>query len=271
MKSESTAVETGSDDSSLAHPQTNSEVEVSSQQSQLIAKILVPAVKLWLRSQVEQIIDLQIRLQAGDRQILTGAIPQVDLAAQQVIYQGIHLSQLSLIGRNIGINLGQVVRGKPLRLLQPIQIEGRLMMTAANLSASLNAPLLKSGIQEFMKTFLHVQAAEAIESTTDLITDPTLEQLQIALEIDKVVLAGVVSGDRDTDLGVAIRTGLKMSDPQVLTLVDPEWLPHARAKRGLAISELNGYRFDLGDGVRIDRLVLQPDGVQCWGQLRVNP
>ena len=40
-------------------------------QSRLIARVLAPAVQFWLRSQLSQIEDLQIKIEAGDRQLLS--------------------------------------------------------------------------------------------------------------------------------------------------------------------------------------------------------
>ncbi len=57
-----------------------------------------PAVRLFLRTQVEQIEDLEMQLQGHDRQILRGYIPGVFLAVGKAIYQGLHLGKAQLRG-----------------------------------------------------------------------------------------------------------------------------------------------------------------------------
>lgn len=93
-------------------------------QSKIIASVLSPAIKLYLRSQVDQVEGLEIKIKGGDSQILRGHIPEVSLMAQRAIYQGLFLSQVQVTGENIKINLGQVLKGKALRLLEPIFIAG---------------------------------------------------------------------------------------------------------------------------------------------------
>jgi hypothetical protein len=79
--------------------------------STIISTVLSPALRLWLRSQVEQLEALQFNIIGGDRQILTGHIPGVSIAASGVVYQGLHLSKIQLEGTDIRVNLGQVIKG----------------------------------------------------------------------------------------------------------------------------------------------------------------
>jgi LmeA-like phospholipid-binding len=105
----------------------------------LIGRVLAPAIQLWLKSQVEQVEHLEVGIQAGNRQILSGTIPQITLLAQKVIYQGLHLSDVNLTGQHIRVNLGQVLQGKALQLLEPIAVNGKVILLEADLNASLAA------------------------------------------------------------------------------------------------------------------------------------
>ena len=105
---------------------------VNSQQStvnsKLISKLLSSAVKLYLRSQVTQVEDLQVKISGKNKQILKGYIPQVFLSCDRAIYQGLNLSQIELNGLDIAINLPEVIKKKPLRLLEPIFVEIKLKL-----------------------------------------------------------------------------------------------------------------------------------------------
>jgi LmeA-like phospholipid-binding len=240
-------------------------------QSRLIGKVLTPAVKLWLRSQTDHIEDLQVQIRAGDRQILSGHIPEVTLSARKAIYRGLQLSQIQLVGQNISINLGQVLRGHPLRLEAAIPIRGKLLMQEVDLNASLNAPLLLGGVTEFLLTLLRSGSSDLTDLTPA--DDPrlNLQNIRIVLGINAVTLSAALIPATGKATDVTIRTGFHLTSPQQLSLVDPQWLPHATAKRGLPLNDLQGFTFDLGPDTQIHQLRLEPGQVVCQGQLLVKP
>ena len=241
--------------------------------SRLISRVLAPAVRLWLRSQVEQIEALQVEIKAGDRQILSGYIQQLEVSATNAVYQGLALSQIQLTGQNIRVNVGQVVRGKPLRLLEPIRIQGSVLLEEADLNASLKSPLLKAGVTEFLMTLLQSGAAgiSSGSSASQGVRDLNLQNLTIQLRSQLVVLGATLISESGTETPIAIRTGFALAAPNLLKLVNPQWLPHATAKRGLSLSDLDGYTFDLGDETEIHQLTIDPEKVTCQGKLIVLP
>lgn len=234
--------------------------------SRLISKVLAPAVRLWLRSQVEQVEELQVEITAGDRQILSGYIQQLAISARNAIYQGLALNQIQLTGQNIRVNAGQIVRGKPLRLLEPIRIEGSVLLEEADLNTSLKAPLLKAGVTEFLQTLLRSGTAGIVGDR-----DLNLQNLTIQLRSQQVVLGATLVSDSGNETPIAIRTGFDLAAPNLLKLVNPHWLPHATAKRGLPLSDLDGYTFNLGDETEIHELAIDPEKVTCQGKLIVLP
>ncbi len=230
--------------------------------SRLISKVLVPAIRLWLRSQVDSVEALQLEIEAGDRQILSGSIPQVNLAARQAVYRGLHLSRIDLVGRNICMNLGQVVRGKPFRLLEPIAIAGSVLLLETDLNASLDAPLLQAGVMQFLLTLLQSDATDQALN---------LQNLQIRLDDQQVTIAANLISTSGNETPIAIRSGFEMATPNRLKLVNPQWLPHANAKRGMSINDLNGYTFDLGDETEIQGLTIAAGQITCQAKLTVRP
>ncbi|MGG6263502.1 LmeA family phospholipid-binding protein [Leptolyngbya sp. AN03gr2] len=240
--------------------------ESTGRRSGLISKVLAPAVRLWLRSQVEHVEDLHVEITAGDRQILSGYIEQLEISAKNAIYQGLALNQIQLTGQNIRVNAGQIVRGKPLQLLEPIRIQGSVLLEESDLNTSLKAPLLKAGVTEFLQTLLRSGAA-GISSDRDL----NLQNLTIQLRSQQVVLGATLVSDSGNETPIAIRTGFALAAPNLLKLVNPQWLPHATAKRGLPLSDLDGYTFNLGDETEIHELAIDPEKVTCQGKLIVLP
>lgn len=236
----------------------------------MIAPMLSAAVRLWLKSQLDQVEDLQVTIESGDRQFLSGCIQQVKIAAQKAVYQGLHLSQVSLTGQQIRVNLGQVLRGQPLRLLEPVPVAGCLWLQTTDLNASLQAPLLANAVSEFLATVLRSQP----DLLGDLISDYgqlDFQNFEATIAPNQLTLgAKLISGD-NSPIPLALRTGLQVENERELKLVKPEWLPSLSARRGFTISELDGYTFDLGSETSLQELTLEAEGIACQGTITVIP
>jgi hypothetical protein len=239
-------------------------------QSRIIGSVLSPAVGLWLRSQVEKVDQLELQIEGGDRQLLTGHIPQISIMAQGVIYQGLHLNQIHLRGSGIRVNLGQVIKGKPLRLLETVPVWGELLLREAELNASLQAPLSANAVTEFVVNLLRSSDATGLAENGE--EQPlNLQNLKILIGADHLTLsANLVSLSGETTL-LVIRTGLQLVSGHELQLTHPQWLPHLQAKRGLPLTDLHGFEINLGSEVDIQTLTLQPGQLFCRGKINVIP
>lgn len=164
--------------------------------SRLIGKVLSPAIKLWLRSQVQQIDRLELEIAGSDRQILTGNIPRVSILASQAVYQGLHITQVQLEAQEIHINLGQVIKGKPLRLLDKVPVRGNLYLTQADLNASLASPLLTDALTDLL-----------LKLFNDSLANQQVSWQKITLEPDLFRLEGTLSGDRQAT-PIVVQAGL---------------------------------------------------------------
>jgi hypothetical protein len=239
-------------------------------QSRIIGSVLSPAVRLWLRSQVEKVDQLELQIDGGDRQLLTGHIPQVSISAEGVIYQGLHLSRIALTGSGIRVNLGQVIKGKPLRLLEVVPVWGELLMREAALNASLQAPLLSNAVTEFVVSLLRSSDATGLMENGEE-QSLNLQNLKILIGADQLTLsADLISISGETTL-LVIRTGLQLVNGHELQLTHPQWLPHLQAKRGLPLTDLHGFLIDLGSEVDIQTLTLEPGQLFCQGKINVIP
>lgn len=240
----------------------------SAKSSRILSSVLTPALRLWLRSQVQQIDKLELQIAGGDRQLLGGYVPQVEVVAENAVYQGLHLTQIRLSGTNIRVNLRQILRGKPLQLLEVVPVVGAAMITEADLNASLRSPLLAQAVSEFLVTLLRSGEADLLDAPAD---DLSFDRLQIQLGASQLTLSANLVSVSGTPTEIAIRTGLKVADGHQLQLDQPQWLPHAQAKRGLPLRELDGWTIDLGDDVQIEELAIDPEKITCQGRINVIP
>lgn len=146
-------------------------------QSHLISRVLSPAVKLWLRSQLDHVEALEVEIEAADRQLLSGSLSQVIASANSAVYKGLHFSHVRVTAQAIQTNLGQVLRGKPFRLLVPFPVSGTVTLSEADLNASLHAPLLGNAVSDFLLGLLQGKIADGSGDTT-----AELQNIQVKLQ-----------------------------------------------------------------------------------------
>ena len=235
----------------------------------MLIRILEPALQLWLRSQVESAETLKVHLSGGDRQVLSGYIPQVELEAHQAIYQGLHLSHVQLTGKDIHVNIRQVLKGKALQPLDPIPVEMKVQIETADLKASLESAMLQQALIEILLALVGDQIEDALggelRSQALMLQNPLLclGENQLRLSAQLTVQESGLS------IPVSLQTGLVLRGSNMLMLQNPEWLPTPNAKRGLPLQELHGYCFNLGNQTQLQGLSIMPDGIQAHGQFLI--
>jgi hypothetical protein len=239
---------------------------LSSLPSGLISKVLSPAIRLWLRSQVDSIDQLTFQIAGGDRQVLSGYIPGVTIAATRVVYQGIHLSEIALSAQEIRVNLTQVIKGKPLRLLAAVPVDGIAKLQQADLNASLQAPLLVEALSGVLLPLLQ-------SSLTDATQQPWGDRLlglqspQVQLLPDRLLLQTILHIAGEPPLPFALQTGLRIVAGSRLQFDRPTQQMPEPAELPL----LHGFEIDLGAEVRLRSLELRAGEIICEGQLNVLP
>ena len=252
----------------------------SSGSSGIVGRILPAAVRLWLRSQVEQVEALSLRLEGRDRQILSGYLPRICISAEQAIYKGLHIGQLQLSANDIRINVGQVIRGKPLRLLKEFLVSGEVVLTADDLNASCSSALLAIGLQDFWRSLVREKAiAEAVNARygpLSLHPELTLHDPRIRLADQRIGLSFYPYAQGNTaDVPVILETGLSVLSGHQLQLTSPRWLDHLESiggeRQGQPIAALDGFQWNLGRDTQLTQLALTPDQLLCRGQIAVNP
>ena len=230
--------------------------------TEIISKVLTPAVKLWLRSQLDHVEELEIKINAGDTQILRGKIESVLLGTSRAVYQGIHVGKVNLSGSNIAVNLGGILRGKPLRLLQPIFVNGELVVEEQDLTTSLSSPLLSQGLTDLLVLLLESQG---INNPEEILTPYQIQWQELNLSAEKFVLTGNITDAQGSTNHLILRSGLALHNPQTL-LLDPlhiQGIPH------LNNLSINQFKVDLGSDVELQNLSLASGQLSCAGQVKI--
>lgn len=245
--------------------------------SRIISRVLPPAIRFWLSTQLERVEDLQFQIQGRDRELLSGHIPELYLSAQKAVYQGIHLSQAAVTARSIRVNLGQVMRRKPLKLLAPFPISGDVELTAADFNASLQSPLLGEGLYDFLQLLAQSQpeAAYLQEILASLPDRTVLPHYQPTATIaDGQIILRLHPREGETVPAIAISTQLSIRDGHRLCLDHPHWLADAAtpaAAAGQPLPALHGFEIDLGSEVTLTQCRIADEKLMLAGTVRVLP
>ena len=228
--------------------------------SRIVSAVLSPAVQLLLRSQVSQVKELSVEISGSDRQILGGTVPKVAIAAKGAVYQGLHLTDISLVGTGIRINLGQVIKGKPLRLLEPIPVVGVARLNETDLNTSLSAPLLANALSDFLLPLLPLEVGDFQEGLN-------LQNPQIKIEAGKLILKAGILLNNGQQIAFLLRTGLGLASCHELLFEQPE----VEISQGFISGNLDSFKLDLGSEVELEELILNPGELVCRGGIRVLP
>ncbi len=224
----------------------------------MISKLLSTALKLYLRSQVEQAEDLQLKILGKNQQIIQGYIPQVLLSCSRTVYQGLYLRQIELNGSDISFNLAEVMQKKPLKLLEPVLVEIHLRLDADDLQASLNSPLLQSGLSDLWQMILSVQQTD---TASTVLANLAIEWQSIAIADQELNLTGMYQDASGENKELVLSTGISLADSHTLCLSPLKIINKSFA---------NELKIDLGIDVAIKQLVIEFEQIICSGKIRIN-
>ncbi len=264
---------------------------------EILCKLLSKALQLWLRSQVSHVNTLELTIHGTNQQLLSGEIPQIDLLANQALYQDLHLSKINLKGKNIKINLRQILQGKPIKLLEPIPLNGSLTLTASDLQASLTAPLLATALADLLQTLL--------KNHQDIQIPQQIHWQQVAIlpcnadatETNHLKLVGSysVANSWQSSSKSSPEALIALSPPVINPVIDPDVAPEIKLvslETGLTLAQphqlcltplsinfsdeigtiaLESFILDLGEDVAIQELLLAAGHLTCHGNLTVQP
>ncbi|MEH1951696.1 MAG: DUF2993 domain-containing protein [Nostoc sp.] len=233
------------------NPQTTSGNKI-----RIITQVLTTAVKLWLRSQVSQISELEVEIKASDRQLFSGRIPSVSVFATHAVYQGLLITQIQLIAENIRVNIGSVLKGKSLRLLETVPVVGDLIVDEKDLNTSLSSDLLSTALSDLLVKVLPKDYPQL----------QPIKWQEILLGNNQVILRGLrVTNSETTPLEICL--GLQLLSGHELQLAHIKIKPD----QGDILEDNHEYNLDLGSDVDIQELTLIPGKLVCRGRINVNP
>lgn len=222
----------------------------------LVTNVLTAAIKLWLRTQVSHVEQLELDIQAGDRQLLSGSIPNVSVVAKSAVYQGLHLSFVDLVAKNIRINIGSVLKGEQLRLLEKVPVQGELSQLEEDLSASLSSTLLSTALNNVLIQLLPEHSPNS----------KSISWQKVTVKDNQLVIFAIIDEENNPQpLDICI--GLNLLSPHELRIAPISVTSDTKT----LLESSNGEYIDLGSDVEIQELQLIPGKVIFRGRINVNP
>ncbi|MCP6760582.1 MAG: DUF2993 domain-containing protein [Fischerella sp. CENA71] len=236
--------------------QNNLETQTSNKKVRIITNVLTTALKLWLRTQVSQVSQLEVEIKASDRQILSGCIPWVSIFANHAVYQGLHITKIQLIAENIRINIGSVLKGQPLRLLETVPVIGELVVEEDELNASTSSTLLSTALNDVLDKLLPEQCPKS----------KSIFYQKIILDNSRIILHVSQTPENSSPVS-QVCADIKLLSSRELHL------SHIQAKdtMGVVLETHDGYYLNLGSDVDIQQLKLIRGKLVCQGRINVNP
>ncbi|MEC4816824.1 MAG: DUF2993 domain-containing protein [Scytonema sp. PMC 1069.18] len=236
--------------------QKNNSQTRTSKKNRIITNVLTAALKLWLKSQVSHVAQLEVEIKASDRQLLSGCIPWVSVFASHAVYQGLHLTQIQLVAENIRVNIGSVLKGQPLRLLETVPVVGELIQEEENLNTSLSSNLFLVALNDLLIKLLPEYSANSKSVTWQ----------KIKLDTNQATLSATLADQNQiSDLNISLQLEL-LSGHELK-------IKHIKVERD-TVEQVEAHKelyFNLGADVEIQQLSLLPGKLVCCGRINVNP
>ncbi|GAX36080.1 LmeA family phospholipid-binding protein [Nodularia sp. NIES-3585] len=222
----------------------------------IITNVLTTALKLWLKSQVSEVSQLEVEIKASDRQILSGCIPWVSILASDAVYQGLNITRIQLVAENIQVNIGSILKGQPVKLLETVAVVGNLLVEEKDLNSSLSSELLSTALNDVMFKIL----------PEDFLKFQLIVWKKIILANNQIVLKAIVSpASEPTPLEIYLN--LELIGSHELKLDKIQVIQNEVA----LLEDEHSYSLDLGSDVDIQELSLIPGKLVCQGRINVNP
>ena len=110
------------------------------QRSSPVLQLLASGLQFWIRQQCESVDSLELQLHGSGVGLLRGRLDGVSLVARRVVFSSLEIEMVELRSDAIQVQLGNLLKGKPLQLDHPFQIEGYAAFSGPGLSRSLCTP-----------------------------------------------------------------------------------------------------------------------------------
>lgn len=233
-----------------------------SAKAQWVGPLLTPLLKTWIMQQVTRADNLDIKLQGTDQELLGGLIPQINISADNVVYQGIQARSVNLVGRSVQLDLAQALKGGGVKLKSPVHADLAITMAEPDLNRYLTSP-------QFQKQFANLRFPMPGFAGSASSLPLSLNQPQLTfLDQGRVQVTAALKPEQGPSLPVQITTGLDLLNNNTLQLNNPELKSSGQV---LPNELLQNLKIDLGQDTQIKSLDIRKGLMQLSGIFTIRP
>jgi len=114
------------------------EQESEAQRSGPVLQLIASGLQFWIRQQCQSVDSLEIQLHGSALGLLRGRLEGVSLVARRAVFSALELELVELRSEAIQVQVGGLLRGQPLKLDHPFQVQGFVALSGPGLSRSLS-------------------------------------------------------------------------------------------------------------------------------------
>ena len=114
------------------------EQESEAQRSGPVLQLIASGLQFWIRQQCQSVDSLEIQLHGSALGLLRGRLEGVSLVARRAMFSALELELVELRSEAIQVQVGGLLRGQPLKLDHPFQVQGFVALSGPGLSRSLS-------------------------------------------------------------------------------------------------------------------------------------
>ncbi len=191
-------------------PQNVSTELVSLPANRGVSRPLAALLRWWLQRQVTQAQALQVSLQGASQVWLAGCLPYIQVSAQNIIYQKMHLHQVALTAQAIRFHLPFLQKkGQP--FVEPITVEIQATITEQNVNASL--PYFQETLCLYLQQFYsEIGGIQAVNIYPDGIRWLLDGQTQLHTQVHLVTSNELMLRSDDKQIIIALGTDVQIQE-----------------------------------------------------------
>ncbi|WAS05569.1 DUF2993 domain-containing protein [Gloeomargaritales cyanobacterium VI4D9] len=178
--------------------------------NQGFSRPLATLLRWWLQRQVTQVQALEVSLQDASQVWLSGCLPYIQVSAQNIIYQKMHLQEVALTAQAIRFHLPFLQKkGQP--FVEPITVKIQATITEQNVNASL--PYIQETLSSYLREFYsEITQIQAIKIYPDEIRWLLDDQTQLLTQINLVTPNELMLHSDDKQIIVYLGTDVQIQE-----------------------------------------------------------
>lgn len=134
-----------------------------------VLQLLSNGLQLWVRQQCQSIESLEVELRGSALNLLRGQLGGASVQARRAQFQSLQIEQVELSSGAIQVQIGNLLKGRPLALEHAFSVRGRISLSGEGLSRSLGQPAWRPLGDSLAETLLGLASLRSVRIEHDVL------------------------------------------------------------------------------------------------------